>query len=104
MLVLAAARAPRHADGKRSATITRARPIPGRGPRMTIRRTRMDTSRRQFLSYSTALLATTAGAAPALAQGAGGLTQSGLVGNLEGSEVVTDPARMPRTFKEAPEL
>jgi peptide/nickel transport system substrate-binding protein len=64
----------------------------------------MDKTRRQFLTYSTAMLATTASVTSALAQGAGGLAQSGLVGNLEGSEVVTDPARMPRTFKEAPEL
>src|SRR5262245_57771852 len=64
----------------------------------------MDTTRRQFLTYSTAMLATTASTAAALAQGAGGLPPSGLAGKLEGSEVSTDPARMPRTFKEAPEL
>jgi peptide/nickel transport system substrate-binding protein len=34
----------------------------------------------------------------------GAIAQSGLVGRLEGGEVVTDPARMPRSFKEAPEL
>ena len=38
-----------------------------------------------------------------LAQG-GGLAQSGLVGNLEGSQVVTDAAAIPKNFKEAPEL
>ncbi len=64
----------------------------------------MKTTRRQFLQYSTAVLATTATAGSALAQGAGGLAQSGLVGTLQGSQVVTDAARMPRTFKEAPEL
>jgi peptide/nickel transport system substrate-binding protein len=59
------------------------------------------TTRREFLMSSAALAATTLGA-NAFAQGTGGLTQSGLVGKLEGSTVVTD--MMPKAFKEAPEL
>ena len=39
----------------------------------------------------------------ALAQGTQPSTNN-LVGKLEGAEVVTDPARYPKTFKEAPEL
>jgi peptide/nickel transport system substrate-binding protein len=42
-------------------------------------------------------------AAPALGQ-TGSLAQSGLVGELEGAVVLTDPAAMPRSFKEAPQL
>lgn len=34
----------------------------------------------------------------------GELEKSGLVGKLETAEVVTDPARIPKTFKEAPQL
>src|ERR1051326_2052101 len=64
----------------------------------------MTTTRRQFLSYSSAFVATSAVALDALAQGAAGLAQSGLVGALDGSEVVTDPATMPHKFQEAPEL
>src|SRR5881397_1134081 len=41
-------------------------------------------------------------AAGALAQG-GGKTSS-YIGKLEGPEVVTDPAKAPKTFKEAPQL
>jgi peptide/nickel transport system substrate-binding protein len=37
----------------------------------------------------------------ALAQGAG---KSGLIGKLEGPEVVTDPAKFPKSLKEAPQL
>src|SRR5262245_12326059 len=48
-------------------------------------------TRRRFLANSSALAVATLGAAEALAQG-GGLAQSGLVGTLEGSQVVTDPA------------
>src|SRR5262249_799607 len=40
-------------------------------------------------------------AAGALAQGTG---KSSLIGKLEGPEVVTDPAKFPKTFKEAPQL
>ena len=40
------------------------------------------------------------GAAGALAQGG----KSTLIGKLEGPEVVTDPAKFPKTFKEAPQL
>ena len=39
-------------------------------------------------------------AAGALAQGAG----KSLIGKLEGPEVVTDPAKFPKSFKEAPQL
>src|SRR5437588_6312878 len=60
-------------------------------------------TRRRFLTNSAALAAATVGAAEALAQG-GGLAQSGLVGTLEGSQVVTDAAAIPKSFKEAPEL
>ena len=60
-------------------------------------------TRRRFLTNSSALAAATVGAAEALAQG-GGLAQSGLVGTLEGSQVVTDAAAIPKSFKEAPEL
>ena len=62
----------------------------------------MPSSRRDFLAYSTAVLSAGV-AAQALAQG-GGLAQSGLVGEMNGSTVVTDPAAMPKTFNEAPEL
>src|SRR5947199_8627788 len=48
-------------------------------------------TRRRFLTNSSALAAATVGAAEAVAQG-GGLAQSGLVGTLEGSQVVTDAA------------
>lgn len=55
------------------------------------------------------------GIALLLATGVGGLPQatagttapsdgSSLVGKLEGPEVITDPARFPKTFKEAPQL
>jgi peptide/nickel transport system substrate-binding protein len=61
------------------------------------------TTRREFLT-ATSGLAAAALTTDAWAQGAGGLAQSGLVGQLEGSQVVTDAARIPRSFKEAPEL
>ena len=60
-------------------------------------------TRRRFLANSSTFAIATLGAAEALAQG-GGLAQSGLVGTLEGSQVVTDPAAIPKSFKEAPEL
>jgi peptide/nickel transport system substrate-binding protein len=60
-------------------------------------------TRRRFLKNTSTLAVATLGAAEALAQG-GGLAQSGLVGNLEGSQVVTDAAAIPKNFKEAPEL
>ena len=41
---------------------------------------------------------------PALAQSAGQLQQSGLVGKLEGPTILTDPAARPRSFQEAPSL
>src|SRR2546426_3798674 len=34
----------------------------------------------------------------------GAASKSSLIGNLEGPEVVTDPAKFPKTFKEAPQL
>src|SRR2546426_10111592 len=34
----------------------------------------------------------------------GAASKSSLSGNLEGPEVVTDPAKFPKTFKEAPQL
>src|SRR5262249_57295701 len=40
-------------------------------------------------------------AAGALAQGAG---KSTLIGKLEGPEVVTDPAKFPKSFNESPQL
>src|ERR1041385_974438 len=60
-------------------------------------------TRRRFLTNSSVLAAASLGAAEALAQG-GGLAQSGLVGNLEGSQVVTDAAAFRKAFKKAPEL
>jgi len=36
--------------------------------------------------------------------GGGTLGQSGLVGKLEGAEILTDPAAVPKVFKEAPQL
>ena len=61
------------------------------------------TTRREFLTATTGLAAA-ALTSNAEAQGVAGLAQSGLVGQLQGSQVVVDPARMPRSFKEAPEL
>jgi peptide/nickel transport system substrate-binding protein len=58
------------------------------------------TTRRDFLALSMAALAI----GEARAQGAGALSQSGLVGQPQGATIVTDAARMPRSFKEAPEL
>ena len=60
-------------------------------------------TRRRFLANSSTFAIATLGAAEALAQG-GGLAQSGLVGTLEGSQVVTDAGAIPKSFKEAPEL
>ena len=42
--------------------------------------------------------------APAGAWAQGALAQSGLVGELEGVTIVTDPAKWPKNFKEAPPL
>jgi peptide/nickel transport system substrate-binding protein len=44
-----------------------------------------------------------AGATAALAQ-SGSLSQSGLVGKLEGAELISDPAAVPKELKEAPQL
>jgi peptide/nickel transport system substrate-binding protein len=45
-----------------------------------------------------------AGATAALAQSGSSLGQSGLVGKLEGAELISDPAAVPKQFKEAPQL
>ena len=42
--------------------------------------------------------------APAGAWAQGALARSGLVGELEGVTIVTDPAKWPKSFKEAPQL
>ena len=55
-------------------------------------------TRRRFLANSSTFAIATLGAAEALAQG-GGLAQSGLVGTLEGSQVVTDPAQWPEELQ-----
>ena len=39
-----------------------------------------------------------------LAQSGGSLGQSGLVGQLEGAEILTDAAAIPKAFQEAPQL
>src|SRR5262245_62941156 len=59
------------------------------------------TPRTRRFTLAIALLAalTVAVAAGALAQG-----KSTLIGRLEGPEVVTDPAKLPKTFREAPQL
>lgn len=41
---------------------------------------------------------------PIEARAQGALAQSGLVGELEGLTIVTDPAKWPKRFKEAPQL
>jgi len=56
--------------------------------------------RKTLLSWFGALALTVA-AGPVMAQG---FEQSGLVGKLEAPTIITDPARMPRSFKEAPQL
>jgi peptide/nickel transport system substrate-binding protein len=45
-----------------------------------------------------------AGVTAALAQSGSSLGQSGLVGKLEGAELISDPAAVPKQFKEAPQL
>ena len=54
--------------------------------------------------FSAALMATTGLASAALAQSAGQVRESGLVGELEGPTLVVDPARRPTRFSEAPML
>ena len=49
-------------------------------------------------------LLVSAGATAALAQSGSSLSQSGLVGKLEGAELISDPAAVPKQFKEAPQL
>jgi peptide/nickel transport system substrate-binding protein len=65
----------------------------GRTPRTRQRRFRI------VMALVVGLL-TTVLAAGALAQ----MAKSGLIGKLEGPEVVTDPAKFPKTLKEAPQL
>lgn len=54
--------------------------------------------------FGAALLGTTGLASAALAQSAGQVRESGLVGELEAPALIDDPARRPRSFKEAPML
>ena len=65
----------------------------GRTPRTRQRRSRI------VMALLVGLL-TTLAAAGALAQ----MGKSGLIGKLEGPEVVTDPAKFPKTLNEAPQL
>jgi peptide/nickel transport system substrate-binding protein len=65
----------------------------GRTPRTRQRRSRI------VIALVVGLL-TTLAAAGALAQ----MGKSGLIGKLEGPEVVTDPAKFPKTLNEAPQL
>ncbi len=65
----------------------------GRTPRTRQRRSRI------VMALMVGLL-TTVLAAGALAQ----MAKSGLIGKLEGPEVVTDPAKFPKTLNEAPQL
>lgn len=51
-----------------------------------------------------AVVAAVLWSAAALAQGQGAFEQSGLVGKLEGPELVTEAARVPKMFREAPGL
>lgn len=44
------------------------------------------------------------GSPPSHAQSSGTLKDSGLVGTIEGAEILTDPAAIPKAFKEAPQL
>src|SRR5919108_5633301 len=69
-----------------------------KGERVMTDLTRILRSRLIVALVMTALTGVIVGGA--LAQGAG----KSLVGKLEGPEVVTDPAKMPKTFKEAPQL
>ncbi|MFI4982648.1 MAG: ABC transporter substrate-binding protein, partial [Nevskiales bacterium] len=62
------------------------------------------TTRRQFIGYATTFAGLTAAGAEAWAQNvaaSGQVTQSGLVGNLQG---VTQSTAIPTSFKEAPQL
>src|SRR5258705_9126869 len=65
----------------------------GRTPRTRQRRSR-------FLIALVVGLVTAMAAAGALAQAG----KSGLIGKLEGPEVVTDPAKFPKTLNEAPQF
>jgi len=59
------------------------------------------TQPRRFLLIAVLAVAVLGGVAGALAQSAG---KSSLIGKLEGPEVVTDAAKAPKAFKEAPQL
>jgi len=61
-----------------------------------------DFRRRLRSRYTIALMAS--GLIVAVAAGALAQSKSALIGKLEGPEVVTDPAKFPKTFKEAPQL
>lgn len=54
--------------------------------------------------FGAGILGAAALATAAQAQSGGTIRESGLVGELEGPTLVTDPARRPRSFKEAPML
>ncbi len=60
--------------------------------------------RRRGLAILGACLLAASALAPAAAWAQGALAQSGLVGELEGVTIVTDPAKWPKSFKEAPQL
>ncbi len=53
---------------------------------------------------SISLTALVLAVAPAIAMAQTDLQKSGLVGKLETAEIITDPTKMPKTFKEAPQL
>lgn len=60
--------------------------------------------RRRGLAILGACLLAASALAPSGARAQGALAQSGLVGELEGITIVTDPAEWPKRFKEAPQL
>ncbi len=60
--------------------------------------------RRRGLAILGACLLAASALVPIEARAQGALAQSGLVGELEGVTIVTDPAKWPKRFKEAPQL
>lgn len=60
--------------------------------------------RRRGLAIVGACLLAASALAPVELGAQGSLAQSGLVGELEGITIVTDPAKWPKSFKEAPQL
>lgn len=60
--------------------------------------------RRRGLAILGACLLAASALVPVEARAQGALAQSGLVGELEGVTIVTDPAKWPKRFKEAPQL